>query len=108
MRMMHMLLVALVLPTAAGFASPTVCGVVRPPRCSLSLPSNITREVTERDYKGLHALPSNITRDGPPTTRDYPPSLLTLQGRSLTMPSASTDRRAPACWRGAVRSFPIL
>ena len=27
----------------------------------------------ERDYKGLHALPSNITRDGPPITRDYPP-----------------------------------
>ena len=28
-----------------------------------------------RDYKGLHAFPSNITRDDPPITRDYPPSL---------------------------------
>ena len=33
------------------------------------------------DYKGLHAFPSNITRDDPPITRDYPPSLLALQGR---------------------------
>ena len=38
----------------------------------------------QRDYKGLHAFPSNITRDGPPITRDFPPSLLMLQGRSLT------------------------
>ena len=38
----------------------------------------------ERDYKGLHAFPFNITRDYPTITRDYPPSLLTLQGRSLT------------------------
>ena len=40
----------------------------------------------ERNYKGLHAFPSNITRDDPPITRDYPPSLLIilLQGRSLT------------------------
>ena len=37
----------------------------------------------ERDYKGLHAFPSNITRDDPPITRDCPPSLLMLQGRSL-------------------------
>ena len=37
----------------------------------------------ERDYKGLHAFPSNITRDDPPITRDYPPPLLRLQGRSL-------------------------
>ena len=27
----------------------------------------------ERVYKGLHAFPSNITRDDPPNTRDYPP-----------------------------------
>ena len=33
------------------------------------------------DYKGLHAFPSNITRDDPPITRDYPPFLLALQGR---------------------------
>ena len=38
----------------------------------------------ERDCKGLHAFPSNITRDDPPITRDCPPSLLTLQGGSLT------------------------
>ena len=39
----------------------------------------------ERDYKGSHALfPSNITRDGLSIKRDYPPSLLKLQGRSLT------------------------
>ena len=30
----------------------------------------------DRDYKGLHVFPSNITRDDPPITRDYPPSLL--------------------------------
>ena len=44
-----------------------------------AFPSNTTR-----DYKGLHAFPSNITRDDPLITRDYLPSLLTLQGRSLT------------------------
>ena len=38
----------------------------------------------ERDYKGLHAFPSNITRDDPPITRDCPPPLLILQGRSRT------------------------
>ena len=39
----------------------------------------------ERDYKGLHAFPSNITRDGPPITRDYTPSLLKLQGMTLQL-----------------------
>ena len=34
-------------------------------------------------YKGLH-FPSNITREGPPITRDCPPSLIILEGRSLT------------------------
>ena len=38
----------------------------------------------ERNYKGLHASPSNITRDYPPIKRDCPRSLLILQGRSLT------------------------
>ena len=31
------------------------------------------RACEERGYKGLHAFPSNITRDAPPITRDYPP-----------------------------------
>ena len=39
----------------------------------------------ERDYKGLHAFPSNITRDEPPITRDYTPSLLILQGVTLQL-----------------------
>ena len=39
----------------------------------------------ERDYKGFHTFPSNITRHDPPITRDFPPSLLILQGRSLTV-----------------------
>ena len=39
----------------------------------------------ERDYKGLHAFPSNITRDDPPITRDYTPSLLILQGATLQL-----------------------
>ena len=38
----------------------------------------------EGNYKGLRVFPSNITRDEPPITRDYPPSLLTLYGRPLT------------------------
>ena len=35
----------------------------------------------ERDYKELHSFPSNITRDGPPITRDYPslPSNITRE-----------------------------
>ena len=41
------------------------------------------QEGLQRDYKGLHAFPSTITRDDPPITRDYPPSLLTLQGMTL-------------------------
>ena len=39
----------------------------------------------ERDYKGLHAFPFNITRDEPPITRDFPPSLLILQGMTLQL-----------------------
>ena len=35
-----------------------------------------------RDYTPF---PSNITRDDPPITSDCPPSLLMLQGRSLTV-----------------------
>ena len=46
----------------------------------------------ERDYKGLHAFPSSITRDDPPIKRDDPASLLTLQGRSLT--GSSMPRRS--------------
>ena len=42
----------------------------------------------------VHAFPSNITRDDPPITRDYPPSLLTLQGRSLTFAPMS---KPPTC-----------
>ena len=51
----------------------------------------------ERDYKGSHAFPSNITRDYPPITRDCPPSLLTSQGRSLTArcPVVVEPRQAP-------------
>ena len=40
----------------------------------------------EGDCKGLHALPSNITRDDPAgkgITRDYTPFLLILQGITL-------------------------
>ena len=33
----------------------------------------------------MHDVPSNITRDGPPITRDDPPSILILQGRPLTV-----------------------
>ena len=78
-----------------------------------SLPSNITREVTERDYKGLHAFPSTITRDGPPITRDCPPSLLISQGRSLTARSVSRTvlslcarraRRSRAAWYASLAS----
>ena len=50
----------------------------------------------ERDYKGLHAFPSNITRDGPPITRDCPPSLLTLQGRTLTASHCLSKQHAMA------------
>ena len=39
----------------------------------------------ERDYKGLHAFPSDITRDGPPITRDDTPFLLILQGMALQL-----------------------
>ena len=39
----------------------------------------------ERDYKGLHAFPSNITRDGSAITGDDPPSLLILQGMALQL-----------------------
>ena len=49
--------------------------------------------VEERDYKGLHSFPSNITRDDPPSTRDCPPSLLRLQGSWSRR--ASRRRRAP-------------
>ena len=38
-----------------------------------------------RDYKGLHAFPSSITRDGPPMTRDYHPPLILLQGITSRM-----------------------
>ena len=41
-------------------------------------------QTCEEITRDLHAFPSNITRDEPPITRDYPPSLLILQGRSLT------------------------
>ena len=56
---------------------------------SSSLPWNATTARSrdaceERDYKGLHVFPSNTTRNDPPITRDCPPSLLTLEGRSLT------------------------
>ena len=39
------------------------------------------RTCEERDYKGLHSFPSNVTRDDPPTTRDYPslPSNITRE-----------------------------
>ena len=46
----------------------------------------------ERDYKGLHAFPSNITRDDPPITRDYTPFLQMLQGMTLQL-------RAPICMK---------
>ena len=55
--------------------------------CSTGVDADVVlvREACEeRDYKGLHAFPSNVTRDGPPITRDCPPSLLTLQGQPLT------------------------
>ena len=53
--------------------------------------------------QGIAPLPSNITRDGPPMTRDCPPSLLTLQGSSLTgspqraprYPTAHSQRHVP-------------
>ena len=38
-----------------------------------------------RDYKGLHAFPSTITRDDPPITSDYTPFLLLLQGMTLQL-----------------------
>ena len=50
----------------------------------------------ERDYKGLHAFPSNITRDDPPITRDFPPSLLILQGSSLTAGVVQVERHVQA------------
>ena len=39
----------------------------------------------ERGDKGLHAFPSNVTRDDPPITRDYTPFLLMLQGMTLRL-----------------------
>ena len=50
-----------------------------------SADSVFARSCEERDYKGLHAFPSNITRHDPPIKRDCPPSLLILQGRPLTL-----------------------
>ena len=35
--------------------------------------------------QGISSLPSNITRDDPPITRDYPSSLLILQGTTLQL-----------------------
>ena len=62
---------------ATGSRQPCPLGVTR----GAAAP---TTPVTERDYKGSHALPSNFTREGHPITRDCPPSLLILQGWSLT------------------------
>ena len=47
--------------------------------------SSTQRTCEERDYKGLHTFPSNITRDDPPITRDYTPFLLILQGMTLPL-----------------------
>ena len=42
-----------------------------------------------RDYKGLHAFPSNITRDDPPITRDYSslPSNITREVTHVHVPA---------------------
>ena len=60
-------------------------GVLRPGVSRLQpSSSSCASACEEKDYKGFHAFPSNTTKDGPPITRDCPPSLLTSQGRSLT------------------------
>ena len=65
---------------------------------ALKMPS-VANEATERfctceerDYKGLHSFSSNITRDDPPITRDYPslPSNIT---REVTHRTAAAEPR---------------
>ena len=56
-----------------------------PARARVSSTHLSLSEVGRLRREGLHAFPSNITRDYPPITRDYPPSLLTLQGMTLRL-----------------------
>ena len=62
--------------------------VVAPAHAAGARAGGLQRDVAtceERDYKGLHAFPSNITRDDPPITRDDTPFLQTLQGMALQL-----------------------
>ena len=59
----------------------------------------------ERDYKGLHAFPSNITRDGPPITRGLPclPSNITRAVTHLLVAVPVQDHLAVLALEVAVR-----
>ena len=82
-------------PTQPHTACRVTCPASTPSASTFTTISPRACSCEERDDKGLHAFPSNITRDEPPITRDYAPSLLTLQRRSLTADEAMIPLSSP-------------